>query len=591
MTALRLLHQIHLAHDAWGGMEKQFANLLQATAEDPRVAHYLSEDLRSVASGVAAALPHLSMPAADARRWRGVTVPNWRGMRQSRQASQARTWGIDAILSWNRFGDPRPARLASRIGAASLYWERGAAWFARSRAPDADFLEGFDRYLANSQACAAMLNYWGVTAPIEICRPGILSTRPGRVRSLMPGQPLRLGFCARLQTFKGGVLAVHTLAELRRLGVAAHLIVAGDGPDQAAMQAQAQRLGLDDASLRFLGRIAPVDEFLNGIDLLLHPALREPYGNACAEALMAGVPVAAAAVDGLPEVIDSGVDGLCVVPTLALADFAAFGGDLEGVYPRVYRPEIRRVAEPGVCDPAHLARAVLDITGDPARYRQISQAAVSGALRRFDYPAHVDRLLGQVQASVAERRQRQFGRGEPTLIADQRQTASQDRAAIAASLIAAALEGRASRRVADLGCGDGKLRNRLRQLGVACDYQGYDLLPQAADVQLLDLSRQRLPQPVDLAALLGISESLEDLPGVLGRLRADADLLVISHTLGDRPRATDELQRLGWRNHLSAAHFERLLATAGWALRDRAATADGKTLLWCCAHSVASDAP
>lgn len=401
---LRLLHQIPLAHDAWGGMEKQFANLLRATAQDPRVSHYLSEDLRDVAPGVAAALSGLRAPAADARRWHGVTVPNWRGMRPSRQASQARTWGVDAVLSWNRFGDPRPVRLARRIGAVSIYWERGAAWYPRSRAPEEDFLRGFDCYIANSQACAAMLRYWGVTAPISVCSPGVYpdSGSPSiAVPRTAPGAVLRLGFCARLQAFKGGVLAVHTLSALRRRGVAATLSIAGDGPDRAAMERVAQSLGIDD--LQFLGRLPAMDAFYAGIDLLMHPALCEPYGNACAEALMAGVPVVATAVDGLPEVIRHQVDGLCVAPTLELADYADFGGDPAGVYPRVWRPDMNRVAEPGVPEPEHLADAVLRVVGDPDTYAKFSSAAALSSPRRFDHAAHVDRLLQLIDRCCAGR--------------------------------------------------------------------------------------------------------------------------------------------------------------------------------------------
>lgn len=590
MNTLRLLHQIHLAHDAWGGMEKQFSHLLLATADDPRIAHYLSEDLRGLAPGVAEALSHLRAPPEDARSWHGVTVPNWRGMRQSRQASQARAWNIDAVLSWNRFGDPRPVRLASRIGAASVYWERGAAWLARSRAPEADFLDGFDRYLANSKACAAMLHYWGVTAPIDICRPGILSAQPGRLRRLIPGQPLRLGLCARLQTFKGGVLAVHALAHLRRLGIAAHLIVAGDGPDRAAMESEARRLGLvigidadsHEPGLRFLGRIAQIESFYEGIDLLLHPALCEPYGNACAEALLAGVPVVASAVDGLPEVIDSGVDGLCVVPTLALRDFADLGGDPAGVYPRVYRPEIQRIAEPSVCDPAHLARAVAELVSDPTRYTACSQAALQFAPQRFAYAPHIERLLGQIVAAVADRQQRQRGPALPAHSQDQMSVDGQNRIDKAAGLIVAALAGHTGPSVADIGCGDGRLQEQLSRQSVDCQYRGYDLLPQSPSVQALDISRQRLPQHCDLAVMLGVSEYLDDLAGTLTRLRDDAEQLVISHSLGDRPRDVEELQRLGWRNHLSREHFERLLTTAGWSVRDRVTTDDGKTCIWSC---------
>lgn len=572
---LRLLHQIHLANDVWGGMEKQFANLLLQTAGDARVEHYLIEDLRGLAPGVRAALPALKAQAADARRWHGLAIPNWRGLRQSRQRRIARHWDIDTVLSWNRFGDPRPAQLAQRLGARSVYWERGAAWFARHRVPDVDFLSGFDRYLANSKACAAMLRHWGVKAPIEICRPGIRVERatPAQARVLDGSRPLTLGFCARLQSFKGGVLVLHALRELRSFGIEARLLIAGDGPERANLQALSARLDVNDRT-EFLGRLDDTDSFYSRIDLLVHPALREPYGNVCAEALSLGIPVVAAAVDGLPEVVDHELDGLCVVPTLTLADFSELGGDVSTVYPRVYRPELDRVAEPGAVDPLQLAEAVLAIAADAQRYRRYSESALAGAANKFSYPAHVDRLFELLAP-----------REPPTSFncRDQTRPAWQDRALKACALIEKAIEGRRLPSVADIGCGDRKLSYWLMQQGIACRYQGYDLVPQSAAVQRLDIQSQSLPASHDVVVMLGVSEYLASLPRVLTTLRRNAGALVISHTIADQPRSAEELHRLGWTQHLTRALFEQTLVEAGWRVVESVLTDDGKTVIWRCA--------
>ena len=176
------------------------------------------------------------------------------------------------------------------------------------------------------------------------------------------------------------------------------------------MEALAARLGISD--LQFLGRLSAMESFYAGIDLLLHPALREPYGNVCAEALLAGVPVVATAVDGLPEVIEQGIDGLCVDPTLTLADYREFGGDPGGVHPRVWRPDLHRVAEPGVPDPGRLADAVISIATDSRRYAQFSAAAVRLGAQRFDYGAHVDHLLEQLKHACATFRQRRQAPGK-----------------------------------------------------------------------------------------------------------------------------------------------------------------------------------
>lgn len=578
---VRILHQIHLAHDAWGGMEKQFANLLAATVGDARFRHFLSEDLRDPAPGVQAVLPLLAAPPQDARRAYGVAIPNWRGLRQWRQRRCARQWQIDTVLSWNRFGDPRPVQLAHALGARAVYWERGAAWYARHRAPDADFLDGFDRYLANSEACAAMLRHWGVSAPIEICRPGIrtgaaLAARMPRQREA--GRPLILGFCARLQAFKGGVLAVHALHELHRQGVAAELRIAGDGPDRATMQRTAERLGLG-ARVRFLGRLDDTERFFDGLDLLLHPALREPYGNACAEALCHGVPVIAAAVDGLPEVVTDGVDGRCLLPAGTLDDYAALGGDTGDVYPRVYRPELGRVAAPGMVWPAALAEAVLAIAADATTYARYSAAALLHA-QRFDYAAYVDRLAALLAPAAVP---------APCHGEDQGRPAWLDRADKAAALVASAIAdlhpGARLARVADIGCGDRQLLRALARRGIACRYQGYDRLPQAPDVVRLDIGASALPEGSDVAVLLGVSEYLPALDAVLARLVEQVAALVISHTVAEPARSEPPPRAPGWVEHLTRARFEQVLAVAGWKPLESVLTEDRKTVIWRCTRA------
>jgi len=189
------------------------------------------------------------------------------------------------------------------------------------------------------------------------------------------------------------VLAVHALRALVDRGVDAELWVAGEGPDLQAMRAQVERLGLV-SRVRFAGWVASMDDWFGDIDVLLHPALREPYGISCAEALSRGIPVVATRVDGLSEVIEDGVDGLCVTPTLPMAAFDALGGDRNDVYPLVYRPERGSIAEPGLPDPDALADAVMQVAGDADRYAAFSAAACATVNGRFSYASHLQRLKG-----------------------------------------------------------------------------------------------------------------------------------------------------------------------------------------------------
>lgn len=91
---------------------------------------------------------------------------------------------------------------------------------------------------------------------------------------------------------KGPLLAIATLAELRRRGVEASLLWLGDGPLRAAAQAAATRAGIDDR-IRLPGAV-PKSEAIAAVrdaDVFLLPTESETFGVAIAESLVAGVPV------------------------------------------------------------------------------------------------------------------------------------------------------------------------------------------------------------------------------------------------------------------------------------------------------------
>lgn len=80
----------------------------------------------------------------------------------------------------------------------------------------------------------------------------------------------------------------------------AHLLVAGEGPLRRTLEALAAPLG---RRVRWVGRRSDVPRLLRSVDLLVHPSTGEGMGQAVVEALLAGLPVVASAVGGLPEVV------------------------------------------------------------------------------------------------------------------------------------------------------------------------------------------------------------------------------------------------------------------------------------------------
>jgi N-acetyl-alpha-D-glucosaminyl L-malate synthase BshA len=107
-------------------------------------------------------------------------------------------------------------------------------------------------------------------------------------------------------------VAVEIFHRLQR-SLRARLVLAGDGPDAAKVQAHIAEYGLDQDVL-LLPAQQDVVALLSCADLFLLPSLEESFGLAALEAMACGVPVVASRVGGLPEVIDDGVTGaLCEV--------------------------------------------------------------------------------------------------------------------------------------------------------------------------------------------------------------------------------------------------------------------------------------
>ncbi|HEX4106812.1 MAG TPA: glycosyltransferase family 4 protein [Solirubrobacteraceae bacterium] len=115
----------------------------------------------------------------------------------------------------------------------------------------------------------------------------------------------------RLVYEKGFQIALDALPQvIERVGDV-RFIVAGSGPHEAELRAQATRLGLD-AHGDFLGWIG--DDALHSLyriaDLCVVPSLYEPFGLVALEAMASGCPCVVADTGGLREVVPSEQVGL-----------------------------------------------------------------------------------------------------------------------------------------------------------------------------------------------------------------------------------------------------------------------------------------
>jgi len=90
------------------------------------------------------------------------------------------------------------------------------------------------------------------------------------------------------------------------------LMIAGGGPDEAALQARATALGLTP-HVRWLGWLPDLEDFYAAADVIQFHANAEPFGLSAAEAMARAIPVIASVIGGgLHEVLQEGVGGYCL---------------------------------------------------------------------------------------------------------------------------------------------------------------------------------------------------------------------------------------------------------------------------------------
>jgi glycosyltransferase involved in cell wall biosynthesis len=171
-----------------------------------------------------------------------------------------------------------------------------------------------------------------------------------------PAGPPRILCLGRLAREKRFDLAIGALPAILQRSPAARLTVAGDGPERAALVAQAGALGVAPA-VEFIGWVAPdaVAPVIAAATVVVLPSQSEGLPAVALQAAALGRPVVATRTGGLPEIVQHGDTGLLVEP-----------------------------------DGRGLAAAIVALLDDPAMARRLGRAAWRRAREVFDQQRCVD---------------------------------------------------------------------------------------------------------------------------------------------------------------------------------------------------------
>ena len=134
-----------------------------------------------------------------------------------------------------------------------------------------------------------------------------------RVQLGLPPRPT-LGIVATLRDWKGHDMLFEALARDRAAWSAWNVLVVGDGPYRARLDAQLAALDLADR-VRFAGQQEDVVPWLQAIDLFALPSWgEEGVPQAIMQAMACRIPVVSTTVGAIAEAVEDGVTGVIVPP-------------------------------------------------------------------------------------------------------------------------------------------------------------------------------------------------------------------------------------------------------------------------------------
>lgn len=117
----------------------------------------------------------------------------------------------------------------------------------------------------------------------------------------------------RFQDAKNHEAIVSAVAKLNRRGIPVKVQLYGDGPLVESIRAQISEMGLAE-QVRLCGLTNDVFPLLHNADMFILPSKHEGSPITIIEAMGTGLPIIAANVGGIPDMITDGADGLLISP-------------------------------------------------------------------------------------------------------------------------------------------------------------------------------------------------------------------------------------------------------------------------------------
>ena len=231
----------------------------------------------------------------------------------------------------------------------------------------ADFVATVAQYGMSQVLNASEAAHWHkvVVLPLGV---DVDAYRPKSSPRRAPGEPFRLLSVGRLSAPKGYPILIEAVALLRGRGRNVRLTLVGEGPLRTALEGQIAVRGLGD--LIYLAGACNHDRvvsFYDSSDAFVLSSFLEGVPVVLMEAMAMELPCVATWITGIPEIIETDVEGLLVPPASASA----------------------------------IADAVTRLMEDPEGARRLGIAARRKVLAKYHLGRNVERLAQEFRARLA----------------------------------------------------------------------------------------------------------------------------------------------------------------------------------------------
>jgi sugar transferase (PEP-CTERM/EpsH1 system associated) len=317
---VRVMHVVYTLRT--GGMEMGVVKLVNGL--DP--ARVRSSICSTTPAGEIKALVQPSVPVFELSRRAGndlrIVRALYRLFRQERpHVVHTHAWGtlLEGLVAARAAGVP----VVVHGEHGTLQLRAHQRWLQRMGWSAADRLLSVSSVLAERMAATTGFSASRITTirnGVNLERFRLASPLSARAALGLPPDARIVGTVGRLVPVKDQATLVDAVAELGRSGVVATLVIAGDGPERARLEARATERSVD---LRLLGYRPDVEQVLGALDVFVLSSTSEGLSNTILEAMAAGRPVVATRVGGAEEMIADGVTGVLVPPSDAAAMAAA----------------------------------------------------------------------------------------------------------------------------------------------------------------------------------------------------------------------------------------------------------------------------